>query len=116
MSAHHFTSAFAVDLEDYLGFKEQMGFYGHSRIVYLRRFDAYCTSHSLRIFDQATVEGWVTSELDRSVTSRSWMSYVRDFGRWMRAHRDPDAYILSDQWKAGFTRTRPYLLLSLIHI
>lgn len=112
MSAHRFTSAFAADLEDYLGFKEQMGFYGRSRMVYLRRFDAYCTAHGLKIFDRATVEGWVTSELDRSARCRSWMSYIRDFGRWMRAHRDPDAYVLSDQWKAGFTRTRPYLLTS----
>ncbi|TLP70660.1 tyrosine-type recombinase/integrase [Nesterenkonia sphaerica] len=112
MSADRFISSFAADLEEYLGFKEQMGFYGYSRIVYLQRFDAYCTSHSLRVFNRATVEGWVSSELDRSATSRSWMSYIRDFGRWMRAHRDPDAYVLSDRWKAGFTRTRPYLLTS----
>ncbi|TLP92356.1 integrase [Nesterenkonia salmonea] len=112
MSVHRFTSAFATDLEDYLGFKEQMGFYGRSRIVYLQRFDAYCTSHRLRVFNRATVEGWVFSELGRSATSRSWMSYIRDFGRWMRTHRHPYAYVLSDQWKAGFTRTRPYLLTS----
>lgn len=110
MSAHRFTSTFTADLEDYLEFKEQMGFYGRSRIVYLRRFDAYCTSHSLRLFNRATVEGWVSNELGRSATSRSWMSYIRDFGRWMRAHRDPDAYVLSDQWKAGFSRNPPYLL------
>lgn len=112
MSVHRFTSAFAADLADYLEFKKQMGFYGYSRIVYLQRFDAYCTSHSLRVFNRATVEDWVVSELDRSVTSRSWMSYIRDFGRWVRAHRDPKAYVLSDQWKAGFARSRPYLLTS----
>lgn len=110
MSGHRFTSAFAVELEDYVEFKEQMGFYGRSRRVYLQRFDAYCTAHRLKIFDRVTVEGWVASELGRSVTSRSWMSYIRDFGRWMRTHRDPGAYVLSDRWKAGFTRTRPYLL------
>lgn len=109
MSAHRFTSAFAADLEDYVEFKEQMGFYGQSRIVYLQRFDTYCTSRRLSLFDRATVEEWVLSELGRS-SYRSWMSYIRDFGRWMRTHRDPDAYVLSDQWKAGFTRTQPYLL------
>lgn len=112
MSAHRFTSSFATDLEDYLEFKEQMGFYGRSRIVYLQRFDAYCTNHGLEVFNRATVEGWVNKELERSPTCRSWMSYIRDFGRWMRTHRDPDSYVLSDQWKAGFTRTCPYLLTS----
>lgn len=112
MNERRFTSAFAADLEDYLAFKEQMGFYGRSRIIYLRRFDAYCTSHSLRVFNRATVEGWVSSELERSPACRSWMSYIRDFGRWMCAHQDPSAYVLSAKWKAGFTRTHPYLLTS----
>lgn len=41
---------------------------------------------------------------------RSWFSYIRDFGRWMRLAHDPDAYVLSDQWKAGSPRPTPYLL------
>ncbi len=62
--------------------------------------------------DQASVEGWVTARLEQSQSSyRSWMSYIRDFGRWMRTHHDPDAYVLSDAWKAGaYTPARPYLL------
>lgn len=110
MSTDRFTSGFAAHLEQYLQFKTQMGFYGQSRIVYLRRFDAYATRHDLRIFDQATVEGWVTAELVCSPVHRSWMSYIRDFGRWLAIHVDPDAYVLSDQWKAAFIRTQPYLL------
>ena len=43
MSSHGFTSAFAPDLEAYLAFKANMGFFGTSRIWYLQRFDAYCT-------------------------------------------------------------------------
>ena len=45
MSSHGFTSAFATDLEAYLAFKANMGFYGASRIWYLKRFDAYCREH-----------------------------------------------------------------------
>ncbi|EYT48104.1 integrase [Dietzia sp. UCD-THP] len=110
MSAVRFTSAFAAPLEQYLEFKSQMGFYGQSRIVYLRRFDSYATRHDLRVFDRAAIEGWVTEELARSSVHRSWMSYIRDFGRWLALHVDPDAYVLSDQWKAPFIRTQPYLL------
>ena len=36
MSGHGFTSAFAAELDAYLAFKENMGFYGASRIWYLR--------------------------------------------------------------------------------
>ena len=110
MKTTRFTSAFAADLDEYLAFKKKMGFYGASRIVYLRRFDAYCTTRNLSTFDRATVEGWVTDQLQRSGKYRSWMSYIRDFGRWLNAHGHPDAYILSDQWKASFIRPQPYLL------
>lgn len=38
------------------------------------------------------------------------MSYIRDFGRWMRTHENPDAYVLADSWKSEFYRSQPYLL------
>ena len=87
-----------------------MGFHGASRIWYLRKFDAYCAEHALGVFDQETVEGWVTAQLATSGRYRSWMSYIRDFGRWLRATGHADAYVLSDKWKAPFVPARPYLL------
>ncbi|BCT74216.1 integrase [Sinomonas cyclohexanicum] len=101
---------FAAALEDYLAFKEAMGLTGSSRIWYLKRFDAYCTRHGATALDRATVEGWVTEQLQSCGTYRSWMSYIRDFGRWLAAHRDPDAYVLSSAWKAPFVRAHPFLL------
>ncbi|MGP9736682.1 tyrosine-type recombinase/integrase, partial [Brachybacterium sp. AOP42-C2-15] len=110
MNAHGFTSVFATDLTAYLAFKESMGFYGVSRIWYLKQFDAYCTRHDLRVFDRDTVEGWVTAQLARSGRYRSWMSYIRDVGRWLQTQGHTSAYVLSDQWKAPFIRVTPYLL------
>lgn len=111
MSGHGFTSAFAPELDAYLAFKEKMGFYGTSRIWYLKRFDAYCTAHDRTTFDRETVEGWVTARLASSDSRyRSWMSYIRDVGRWLQAHGNSDAYVLSDQWKASFVPAHPYLL------
>ncbi len=112
MTGHGFTSAFASDLEAYLDFKEKMGFYGASRVWYLKQFDAYCTVHDRRVFDRDTVEGWVTERLASCGRYRSWMSYIRDVGRWMRAHGRADAYVLSDRWKAEFVPAHPYLLAS----
>ena len=99
MSAHGFTSAFAPELDAYLAFKENMGFYGTSRIWYLRQFDTYCTAHDRTVFDRDTVEGWVAAQLARSGRYRSWMSYIRDFGRWLQANGPSDAYVLSDAGK-----------------
>ncbi|MGL5827341.1 MAG: tyrosine-type recombinase/integrase [Nocardioides sp.] len=113
MSAHGFTSAFAADLDAYLMFKEKMGFYGSSRIWYLKKFDAYCTAHERVVFDRDTVEGWVTAQLGTTNSRyRSWMSYIRDVGRWLQAHSNSAAYVLSDRWKASFVPAHPYLLTS----
>src|SRR5690606_39243269 len=57
---HGFTSVFAAQLDEYLAFKEAMGFHGASRVWYLRKFDAWCAEHDRTTFDQDTVEGWVT--------------------------------------------------------
>ncbi len=110
MKAHGFTSVFAPELDAYVEFKEKMGFYGNSRIWYLRQFDAYSTAHGRTSFDRETVEGWVTEQLARSGRYRSWMSYIRDVGRWLQVHGHADAYVLSDRWKAQFVPSHPYLL------
>lgn len=111
MSAPVFTSVFAEDLTRYLAFKQGMGCYGNSRIWYLRSFDAYCTEHGAVAFDQQTVEGWVIlMKAAQPGSAPSWMSYIRDFGRWMRTHHNPKAYVLTESWRAGFVRSQPYLL------
>jgi integrase len=110
VSGHGFTSAFGERLEDYVEFKHTMGFRGASRIWYLRKFDVYCAEHNLGVFDRETVEGWVTTQLATSGRYRSWMSYIRDFGRWLRVRGHTDAYVLSSRWKAPFVPARPYLL------
>src|SRR6266496_259852 len=112
VSGRGFTSAFAADLEAYLAFKQSMGHCGASRVWYLRRFDAWCSEHDLAVFDQGTVEGWVSAQLESSGRYRSWMSYIRDFGRWLQATGASDAYVLSGRWKAPFVAPRPYLLAS----
>ncbi|MFF2027341.1 hypothetical protein ACFVW2_36925, partial [Streptomyces sp. NPDC058171] len=87
-----------------------MGFDGASRIWYLKKFDSYCAKHEQTSVDQETVEAWGTAQLSTSGRYRSWMSYIRDVGRLLRANGNADAYILSDRWKAAVVPTRPYLL------
>src|SRR6185312_12418703 len=96
-----FTSAFAAELEAYLAFKASMGFYGTSRIWYLKRFDAYCSEHNSTVFDRDTVEEWVGVQLQHSGRYRSWMSYIRDFGRWLSMHGATDAYVMMEALIGG---------------
>jgi integrase len=111
-TSHGFVSVFGPQLEAYLAFKQAMGCYGASRVWYLRQFDSYCARHDRSVFDRDTVEGWVAHQLDRSSRSRSWMSYIRDVGRWLQSHGHADAYVLSDRWKAPSVPAHPYLLSS----
>ena len=111
MSTYEFTSVFARELTRYLAFKQGMGCYGASRIWYLRSFDTYCTEHEVASFDQQAIEGWVMlKKSSQPGSSPSWMSYIRDFGRWLRTHDNPEAYVLAESWKSGFFRSQPYLL------
>jgi integrase len=110
MSQRGFISVFAAGLEAYVTFKKNMGSSGASRIWYLRQFDAYCAEYDRTVFDRDTVEGWVDAQLGRSGPYRSWMSYIRGFGRWLQANGASDAYVLTEAWKAPFVPARPYLL------
>ena len=111
MNKTAFTSAFAPDLDRYLAFKGSMGFHSDYRVWYLKNFDRYCGQHSLQDLDRSTVEGWVASRLSAHPRgSRSWMSCIRDFGRWERINGKENAYVLSDQWKTSSSHAPPYLL------
>ncbi|MGP5073500.1 tyrosine-type recombinase/integrase [Arthrobacter rhombi] len=111
MNGPRFTSALGPELERYVAFKNSMGIYCDNRVWYLRNFDRYCTERGLTDLDRATVEGWVSYRISCLPNGRrSWMSYIRGFGRWERLNGDEDAYVLSDQWRSCIVRSRPYLL------
>ena len=88
-----------------------MGIHCVKRVWHLKNFDRYCTDRALEDFDRSTVEGWVTSRQSKQPNScQSWMSYIRDFGRWERINGNENAYVLSDQWKMKRIRPQPYVL------
>lgn len=111
MNGPRFTSALGPELERYLAFKKSMGIDSANRVWNLRSFDRYCTQRALKNLDRATVESWVSSRIVGLPNGRrSWMSYIRDFGRWERLNGNEGAYVLSDQWRADLVRPHPYLL------
>ena len=108
---HGFVGPLAGELEEYIRFKASMGRHGATRVRVLRSFDRHCLEHGAARLERGVVERWIAHRIDANPGGcRSWFSYIRDFGRWMRLAHDPDAYVLSDQWKAGSPRPTPYLL------
>src|SRR6476661_9796777 len=96
MSSCGFTSAFAAELEAYLAFKASMGFYGTSRIWYLKRFDAYCSEHNRTVFDRDTVEEWVGVQLQHSGRYGSWLLTSLVFAGGLRRTEPTNPSDLSD--------------------
>jgi len=106
-----YTSAFADDITAYLDFKEGMGLEGTTRGYVLGYFDKWCAANGAEAFDSDTVCGWV--EHHRARTSPcycSWMSVIRDLGRFLRACGNEGAYVLPPDYSSGQAPPPPYLL------
>jgi integrase len=106
-----FTSAMATDMAAFIEFKRSMGVAFTGGEYCLRRFDAYCTLHGFTGLTREALEGFVADhEADKSAADRSWLSYLRGFARWLQAHGEGDAHILSDRFGQAQRRPVPYLL------
>lgn len=108
-----YASALAGDIEAFLDFKAGLGHESHTRNYVLFDFDRWCAARGADTFDRATVEGWVVQRRERlNKDNMSWMSVIRDMGRFLQACGRPDAYVLSDSFKSVCRRPAPYLLSS----
>ena len=112
--AYECSSAFAREIEGFIAFKASVGMSSDSRNWHLHDFDRWRVAVGAGEFDKGTVEGWVLQR--RAATSpdhASWMSHIRELGRWMRVNGHPDAYVLSGDFRARMARVAPYLLDSM---
>lgn len=106
-----YSSAFADSICGFITFKASVGISGNSRNWHLYDFDRWCVANNATTFDQETVEGWVLWRKAKvSSDYVSWMSYIRELGRWLRANGHSEAYVLSDDFKSKIVRPIPYLL------
>lgn len=111
MSEYAYASAFAPAIEEFLAFKAGVGVTGNSMRWHLFDFDRWCVKNNREAFDRDTVEGWVLwRKAKTSAVYVSWMSYIRELGRWMQVNGHPDAYVLSGDFKAKRVYALPYLL------
>jgi integrase len=99
-------------LEAFVAHKRMLGFrYVSPYIWHLRSLDRYyCNNGGTGLLTKVLVEGWLV-ERTVAVPSqyRSWISVVREFGRYLQATGQPDAYIVPFGRSAKIQRPTPYL-------
>lgn len=107
-----YVSNLGSSIISFLDFKHALGFKYHTGEVYLRQFDNYNYQHGN--YDSLTkevVEGWALERSSKSVTcDRSWVSPIREFGRYLINTGDGSAYIIDNKFKIQRYHADVYLM------
>jgi len=107
-----FISALAPQLESFLEFKHSIGIQYKSASCHLRSLDEYNFSNgNSSSLNKETVEGWAAAKSCKSTTlDRSWISPIREFGRYLHSIGVPDAYVLGDKYRIQSYHAEVYLM------
>lgn len=110
-----YISNLAPLINDFLEFKHALGIKYETASYYLMQLDKYNYTHkNVTIPDQETVEGWVLKHEEKSVTgNRSWISPIREFGRYLQSCGIREAYVLNDKYSIQKYHAEVYLMTEL---
>ena len=95
-----FVSRLGPAMSDFLDYKNALGIKYTSASVYLRELDRYNASHGdYSTLAKVVVDGWAIEHAGKSTTGdRSWVSPIREFGRYLVNTGDTDAYVLDNSF------------------
>lgn len=107
-----YISNLADKIEAFLNFKNSLGIIYHAPRSILKNLDRYNLEHGNESeLTRQLVEGWAEYYAGRSTTQdRSWVSPVREFGRYLNSSGNKDAYILDDRYNIQRYQAEVYLL------
>ena len=90
----YFVSELGPAMSNFLTYKHALGIKYTSALVYLRELDKYNASHgNHHTLVKKVVDGWALEHAGKSTTGdRSWVSPIREFGRYLVNTGDTDAY------------------------
>ena len=93
-----FVSRLGPAMSDFLDYKHALGNKYASASVYLRELDRYNAAHGdHRTLIKEVVDGWALEHAGKSTTGdRSWVSPIREFGRYLVNTGDISAYVLDN--------------------
>lgn len=107
-----YISNLASMIENFIKFKNALGVQYKSSVYYLKQLDRYNYSHgNASILTKEVTEGWALQHADKTTSGdRSWVSPVREFGRYLRSIGYPDTYVLDDRFKIQRYHAEVYLM------
>ena len=99
-------------IEAFLDFKHSLGIQYHAPRSHLKSLDRYNYEHeNVDNLSRELVERWAEEYAARSTSrDRSWLSPIREFGRYLRIQGEKDAYVLDDRFKIQRYHAEVYLL------
>lgn len=95
-----FVSRLGPAMSDFLSYKHALGNKYTSASVYLRELDLYNATHGdHHTLVKEIVDGWALEHSAKSTTGdRSWVSSIREFGRYLVNTGDTGAYVLDNSF------------------
>lgn len=107
-----YISELAPFIIDFIKFKNSLGIQYTTGSVYLKQLDLYNFEHkNLNVPDRETVENWAIIQESKSITGdRSWVSPIREFGRYMQSIGYENAYVLDDRFIIQRYHAEVYLM------
>lgn len=107
-----YISNLAPLINDFIEFKNALGIKYETGSYYLMQLDIYNYAHkNVAVPDRDTVEGWALKHAEKSVTrDRSWISPIREFGRYLQSCGISEAYVLGDKYTIQKYHAEVYLM------
>lgn len=107
-----FISNLTTSLLDFISFKNALGIEYKTGQFYLRQLDIFNYEHgNHNNLTKELAEGWANQQASKSTTQdRSWISPIREYGRFLRSIGDKDAYILDNRYKIQRYHAEVYLM------
>jgi len=107
-----FISSLAPDIEGFIKFKRSLGIQYKSSSYYLKQLDRYNHKHgNYSELRKDVTEGWAMRHACKSTSrDRSWISPLREFGRYLKSIGHADAYILDDRFTIQHYHADVYLM------
>ena len=99
-------------IEKFLEFKRALGYRYNTGEFYLRQLDKYnADTFNESMLTKEIAEGWANQYSEKcNSLGRSWISTIREFGRYLSSLGYDKAYVLEDKYETSRYHAEVYLL------
>ena len=107
-----FISELGPSITDFLDYKHALGIKYATAARYLNELDRYNANHgNHNTLVKRVVEGWILEHCEKTTSGdRSWISPIREFGRYLVNNGDSNAYVIDGSFKMQRYHADVYLM------